>query len=196
VRDVADFMEREARRHGAAPEGALKLILARPIDEPPPAPPAHGERTTVKVALWSLKLRWWSLRKSFTAVLPSADVHIYARFHPAAPGSELEHSLGMKEGRIGVVHLFASPKDRRTNNVVIAHELLHTVGATDKYDQDDMPIFPHGYADPGAEPRHPQTHAEIMAGRIPISPTRSKMPASLERCVVGFETAREIGWRK
>ena len=196
MRDVAAFMDREARRYHAAPEGALTLILARPIDETPPDPPAQADRTTLNVALWSLKLRWWSWRVSVLSFLPDADVHIYARFHPSTPGSALEHSLGMQKGRIGVLHLFASDKDRRTNNIVIAHEILHTVGASDKYDQDELPVFPQGFADATDPPRYPQTQAEIMAGRIPLSPSKSKMPDSLDSCVVGPETAREIGWEK
>ena len=48
----------------------------------------------------------------------------------------------------------------------------------------------------GAEPRYPQEFAEIMGGRIPLSPTQAEMPRSLLETMVGERTAREIGWLK
>ena len=50
------------------------------------------------------------------------------------------------------------------NDVVIAHELLHTVGATDKYTlADDAPRFPDGYGDPAQRPLYPQLTAECLS---------------------------------
>jgi len=81
------------------------------------------------------------------------------------------------------------------NNVVIAHELLHTLGATDKYDPgSNQPRFPDGYAEPGRQPRLPQEYAEIMAGRTPLSATQSVTPDGLEHARVGPATAAEIRW--
>ena len=43
------------------------------------------------------------------------------------------------------------------NDMVIAHELLHTLGATDKYDPvNNAPRFPDGYGDPQQMPLYPQ----------------------------------------
>jgi hypothetical protein len=79
--------------------------------------------------------------------------------------------------------------------VVIVHELLHTLGATDKYDPaTSQPLFPEGYAEPDAKPLYPQRFAEIMAGRIAVSDDETEMPEGLARVVVGPETAREINW--
>ncbi len=44
------------------------------------------------------------------------------------------HSLGLQAGLLGVVYAFADETLDAPNNVVIAHEVLHTLGATDKYD--------------------------------------------------------------
>ena len=80
---------------------------------------------------------------------------------------------------------------------MIAHELLHTLGATDKYDPNgSLPLFPDGYADPQASPLLPQKRAEIMAGRIPISDTRAEIPADMTQVVIGAQTAREINWTR
>ena len=100
----------------------------------------------------------------------------------------------MQKGLLGVVHAFAVREQNAQNNVVIAHELLHTVGATDKYDASGQPIYPQGYAHPNRKPLYPQFRAEIMAGRVPLSPTNSKMTHSLRSTVVGQATAREISW--
>jgi len=94
-----------------------------------------------------------------------------------------------------VVHAFASRSLNGSNDIVIAHELLHTVGASDKYDlASGTPLFPQGFADPAQEPRFPQQRAEIMAVRRALSASESEIPASLEAVVVGPATALEIGW--
>jgi hypothetical protein len=82
-----------------------------------------------------------------------------------------------------------------TNDVVIAHELLHTVGATDKYEPgNDAPRFPDGYGDPQQVPLYPQHSAELMAGRRMLSADRWQQAADLDEVVVGPATAQEIRW--
>jgi hypothetical protein len=77
----------------------------------------------------------------------------------------------------------------------MAHEILHTVGATDKYDlTTHQPVYPDGFADPDLDPRYPQDYAEIMGSRIPETPTNSIMPRNLNATVIGYVTAREISW--
>ena len=81
--------------------------------------------------------------------------------------------------------------------IVATHELLHTLGASDKYDPaTNLPLHPTGYAEPYLEPRYPQQFAEIMGGRIPESSGRARIPSNLAETVIGPDTAREIGWRK
>jgi hypothetical protein len=95
---------------------------------------------------------------------------------------------------IGVIKVFADRRERQRNLVVIAHELLHTLGASDKYDlRTNQPVYPDGYAEPDRQPRHPQRLAEIMAGRIPLSDDRAEIPDHLDRAVIGPATAAEIG---
>jgi hypothetical protein len=75
------------------------------------------------------------------------------------------------------------------------YELLHTFGATDKYDlTTGLPQYPEGFAEPESTPRYPQQHAEIMAGRMPLTATEAVLPDGLEDERVGPLTAREIGW--
>ena len=86
---------------------------------------------------------------------------------------------------------------KQQNHVVIAHELLHTVGASDKYDAvSNQPLFPAGYADPEQRPRYPQRRAEIMAGRMATSAASFRDAQRLKEVVIGEATAREIKWRQ
>lgn len=81
--------------------------------------------------------------------------------------------------------------------VVLSHELLHTLKATDKYDpRTTLPIYPEGYAEPDRMPRYPQEFAELMGGRVPLAQDRAEIPASLRNVLIGERTAREIRWVK
>jgi hypothetical protein len=81
--------------------------------------------------------------------------------------------------------------------MVIAHELLHTLGATDKYDPvTDAPRFPDGYGDPRQAPLYPQKLAELMAGRRMVSAASWEQPSGLDDVVIGPATALEIRWIK
>jgi hypothetical protein len=105
------------------------------------------------------------------------------------------HSLGLMKGLIGVVYAFAVPEMSTQNSVVIAHEMLHTLGATDKYDPaTDMPLFPQGYGDPQQVPLYPQLLAELMAGRRALDERHVEQVDSLRQVLVGAATADEIRW--
>lgn len=187
------FLEREMRRYGIRRTPAMTLTLHPEMRvAPPPRPQANNVLQTV---LWSLKLRWWSYRQADGWLPQIGKIRLYVLFHQPQDDVALEHSAGLQKGLIGVVHVFAADDMRQKNNVVIAHELLHTLGATDKYDPaSNQPLFPAGYAEPYKTPLHPQHEAEIMAGRIAVSEARAKMPQSLENCVVGARTAHEINF--
>ena len=77
---------------------------------------------------------------------------------------------------------------------VAAHELFHTLGATDKYDATGRARVPDGLADPAQTPLYPQTHAEVMARNVALGPSAERPPASITELRVGGATAREIGW--
>ena len=78
--------------------------------------------------------------------------------------------------------------------LTVGHELLHTVGASDKYDEHGHAREPIGLADPDRVPPYPQDHAEWMVGEVAVAPGRGRLPASIEELRVGPTTAREIGW--
>lgn len=191
---VEQFVEREGARYGVGGHPLVEVRLGPLLDRPPPPAPVNAN--ALRIMLWSLQLRFWFWRH---AQVPGAapDVRVVTMFHDPQRVSRVPHSLGLQKGLIGVVYAFASHDQEAQNNVVIAHEFLHTLGATDKYDVNSkQPVRPDGYADPDKDPLWPQERAEIMAGRIPVSDTESVMPASLDVSVVGGATAREINWNR
>jgi hypothetical protein len=126
-----------------------------------------------------------------------ARIRMFVLYHDPAVKEPVPHSLGLQKGLVGVVHAYADAQMAGQNNIVIAHETLHTVGATDKYDlETGAPIYPAGYAEPDAEPRFPQRYAEIMAGQRALSEREREMPAELSDVAVGLATAGEIGWTR
>ena len=136
-------------------------------------------------------MRWWAGSVTDDRIAP--DVRIFVRYHQPMDGVMLENSVGIQKGMVGVVNAYAGRRHTPVNNVIIAHELLHTLGATDKYDPaTGLPAFPNGYAEPEREPLHPQRFAEIMGGRVPVSGAEAMIPQSLRDAVIGKATAREI----
>lgn len=188
---IEDFVAAQARQYRRRLGRAVRVVLGPEIDALPPAAPVNG--SILSVVGWSLSLRYWAWRHESDDAL--GDVSMFVIYHDPERSPRVPHSLGLKQGSLGVVHAFADRDMTQSNNVVITHEFLHTLGATDKYDpRTDQPLHPHGFAAPGREPLYPQDRAEIMGGRIPLSPSRASIPRSLSQTVVGALTAQEIGW--
>ena len=188
---ITDWLQDEVRRHGRDVLRPLAISVAPPLESQPPPFPADGG--PVAVGLWSLQLRFWAWRHDATPG-PRPDVRLFVLYHDATRTPQLDHSVGLRKGQIGIVKAFAGRDDGPRNAVVIAHELLHTLGASDKYDPQSLaPVFPDGYAEPGRQPRHPQRLAEIMAGRIALAEGELAMPDRLGQTVIGPRTAAEIG---
>jgi hypothetical protein len=192
---IPEFFAREGKRFGLAIEQPLAIELGAEVAEPPPVPPASAN--PLAIAWWSLKLRWVAWRTEHAQSLPAPDIRMFVVYYDPETHERLAHSLGLAKGMIGVVNAFGRGDYDERNGVVIAHETLHTLGATDKYDPTtSLPSYPDGYAEPDREPLHPQRKAEIMGGRIALSPTQAEMPERLALCVVGDGTAEEIRWRR
>jgi len=191
---IDQFMAEEAKHYGVQVKEPIYTMLAAPVDDQPPTPPIGGN--TLQIMLWSLKLRYWSWSVDRGPDPPASDVEIYVRYFDPDTSPQLAHSLGLQKGTIGVVNAFASPRQAGSNRVIITHELLHTLGASDKYDPaTGQPIYPDGYAKPEANPQLPQELAELMGGRIPLSATESRIPSSLDEVVIGPATGQEIRWQ-
>jgi hypothetical protein len=187
------FMAREGKKYRLLVKQPTQTRLGPQVEVQPPEPPGPGSSALERI-FWSLKLRYWAWQNTPDDESNRNRVRIFVLYYQGEYGEALAHSLGLQKGLLGVVHAYALERQTPQNNLVITHELLHTVGAGDKYDADNQPRYPDGYANPLRDPLHPQQHAEIMSGRIPLSRTESAMAKSLASCVVGRSTAWEINW--
>ncbi len=190
---IETFFAREAHRHGLALDEPVHIELYPEGRELPPA--LARDAGPLDIAWWSLKLRWFAAHASSVPGRVPSTIRLFVLYHDPATLERAPDSHGLQKGLVGVVHAFATGAMTGANDIVIAHELLHTVGATDKYDLGSgEPLYPLGYGDPRQRPLYPQAQAEIMAVRRPLSAQESEMPRSLKGEVVGSATALEIHW--
>jgi hypothetical protein len=191
---IGEFFDREGGRYRLRLEHPVRILLYPPVPTRPPA--LARDSGALATIIWSLRLRVYAWRAVRAVAGPAPAVRIFVLYHDPSQRPTQPHSLGLQKGLIGVVYAFASRAMQGGNAIVVTHELLHTLGATDEYDPRTLqPRYPDGYAEPGREPLFPQPLAEIMAGRRALSADRAQMPGSLDEVVVGPATAREIRWR-
>jgi hypothetical protein len=194
VRDFAGietFRARETAKYSSSLSRPVRFELGQAIDQQPPE--LATQANALSMILWSLKMRWWANSITDDQDRIDPDVRIFVRYHKPDLDVVLENSVGFQKGMVGIVNGYASRRHRGTNNVIIAHEFLHTLGATDKYrPQDGQPIGPDGLAEPDRNPLFPQRYAEIMGGRIALAEDDAIIPKNLKYAVIGSLTAREI----
>lgn len=189
---IEDYFQIASKTYNLSIDRPFFIRLGSSVQFIPPKPPqTNSILDTIK---WSLAFRWYAWRHT-----PDddqhADIRLFLLFHDPKQTPRLSHSTALEKGRIGRINVFGSTKQHEQNLIVIAHELLHTVRATDKYDlSNNQPINPIGLADPQQSPLYPQHLAELMGGRIALSPTQAKMPDRLDQTVISKMTAMEIGW--
>ncbi len=187
------FFSQEALRYHLALRRPVSFYLGPRVMEVPEPPPALDSHW-LDIMAWSLKFRWFGWCHQPDIGRP-VDIRLYLLYYDPAQHPHLRHSTALHKGRIGRVNLFADEKNHATNTVIVAHELLHTLSATDKYDlRTGLPLFPQGYAEPYVQPLYPQSKAELMAGKIPKTPAKARMARGLDEVIIGRPTAREIGW--
>jgi len=191
---MVEYFAEEAASYKLGLRRPIEVQLGTVVNEIPPEPPRNG--SIFNTMLWSLKFRWFAWKNS-PKVNIKPDIRLYLLYHDPNTSSMLGHSTALNKGRIGRVNLFASTAYAKKNLVVTAHELLHTLNATDKYDlHNNLPIYPDGYAEPNKMPLYPQNFAELMGGRVPQNTAEADIPKSLRHTLIGEKTAREIGWLK
>jgi len=188
---IETFLARETAKYDNDVARPVRIELGQAISSQPPE--LGGQPNAMSVMLWSLKMRWWASNVTSDQDRIDPDVRIFLRYHAPDQTVMLENSVGLQKGMVGIVNAYASRRHRGRNNVIIAHEFLHTLGATDKYSpRDGHPIAPDGLAEPDRNPLYPQQYAEIMGGRIALADDDSIIPKNLKYAVIGPLTASEI----
>jgi hypothetical protein len=189
-------LSREYARYTGKEGTPIELVVRGPVLAAQP-PPSSSDDGSLELLSQSWRLwRWTGALDSAAHVELGYDSRIYLVLKPArAAGVAVVEGESEFRGRVGV-----AKADIRVDTVdfalfVAAHELLHTLGATDKYDATGRAVFPRGFAEPARAPLFPQPGAEIMARNVPIGPDSERPPDTLDELFVGETTAREIGWR-
>ncbi len=188
---IEKFVNAEGRRYGLGID-AVEVEYRGRLAEGPPLPPA--QRSVLGNMWWSLKFRAWAFLRRWNDDGLTPDIELFVNYYDIATTHALGHSVGLQGGLIGIINAFADKSYRGSNQVVMVHEFMHTLGATDKYGAGNMPAYPEGYAEPYRDPLYPQRAAEIMGGRIPLAQHEARMPVSLREVIVGIYTAAEINW--
>lgn len=191
---IAEYFAEEATQYNLGLRRPIEVQLGAQVNDVPPEPPTNG--SVLSTIIWSLKFRAFAWLNS-PKVNVKPDIRLYLLYHDPATHPQLSHSTALNKGRIGRVNLFGDHAYAKQNLVITAHELLHTLNATDKYNlSTNMPAYPDGFAEPNKLPLYPQDFAELMGGRVAKSEASAEIPKSLKHTLVGGKTASEIGWLK
>lgn len=197
LKAIGEFYEREYRRYQPKGQPVVEVTVSGPHAVRVEPPAVDDPSISSPVLLWrSLTYYWYfrSLGRTLGVDFDRFDIRLVALFAPAGDSGQREaESMASRKQRFGVVHLDLAG-DWFYALLTLIHEMGHTLGASDKYDEQYLGVWPYGFAEPDRRPVFPQAHAEVMAVDLPISPTAEREPASLDEVQVGMKTAREFGW--
>jgi hypothetical protein len=191
-------LAQESHRYRADAFRPIRLTFVGPVDLPEAPPKAAGD-DLLEAAKHSWALWRWTSRIDRACELHagSYDSRVYvAARAPASEERAVVEGESENGGRVGAVEVELDLSMADLALFVAAHELFHTLGATDKYDADGATLIPEGLAQPDRNPRLPQRFAEVMARNRPLSPGVERPPDSLDELAVGPTTAKEIGWAR
>lgn len=191
---LAEEHRRVAPGRGLAAPFRFDVYGLAPAEGPPPRPEGDGILDELRYA-WRLH-RWVSAVESVANVAGAAydsRVLVIARRPESAERQRVE-GRSQHGGWIGLVEVELDAEMADLALAVVAHELMHTLGAEDGYDAAGAARVPEGLAEPDREPRYPQRFAEVMARGRPLSPGREALLETLDELAVGTATARAIGW--
>ncbi|MCU7940285.1 MAG: hypothetical protein KZQ64_00085 [gamma proteobacterium symbiont of Bathyaustriella thionipta] len=127
---IIEFFIAELAHYGINSDEPIHIALSPPVRQLPPKTPQQGN--ILDIILWSLKLRYWAFQRDEYQG-PKAEIQLFALYFNPQLSPTVKHSTGLKKGQIAVINLFADKKQKDSNLFIITHELLHTLGASDKY---------------------------------------------------------------
>jgi hypothetical protein len=192
---LASRLESELHRYAPSAKAPFAFTVFGAIDGMQPAPTVNGDGLVALASYaWDLH-RWTSNIDSRVNLVAGAyDSRIYVTAEPPTSKKHMIEGASEPGGRVGVVTVDLDALTIDYALAVIAHELFHTLDATDKYDEGGHTRVPDGLAEPDLAPRFPQRLVEVMAQGRPTSPTEEKTLDVIDELAVGPATAREVGW--
>ncbi|MCC6897900.1 MAG: hypothetical protein IT377_02935 [Polyangiaceae bacterium] len=192
----ARLAQEMARHRGTSEPVPFAFTVYGPIDvgAPPPRPTGDELGALAKHA-WDSWQYFRDVDQRAAVEWRAADSRIYLVLQaPASEGKKTVEGQSEQGGRVGSVEVELDSSMVDFALFVAAHELFHTLGATDKYDALGRARVPDGLPEPDRAPLYPQAAAEIMARNRVVAPGNERPPDTLAELSVGPATAREIGW--
>src|SRR5262245_19240601 len=123
IADIEGFLNREAKRYGVTIDRPVRVGLYPAVTEKPP--PLASDAGLLTRMAWSIRMRLYARRMVRSTDLAPPQIRVFVLLHDPAFTQSVPHSVGLQKGLVGVVHAFADSSLTRSNNVVIAHEILH-----------------------------------------------------------------------
>ncbi|HYP89115.1 MAG TPA: hypothetical protein VEQ59_13205, partial [Polyangiaceae bacterium] len=197
VRELDQRLASEYRRHTGQDFTPFSFEVTRPV-RAALAPPSLRAQSWLDLVPDAYRVWRWTRDIDARARVERGayDARIYLVMKPARGGLSFVEGESEYGGRIGIAQADIDPEMIDFSLFVAAHELLHTLGASDKYDSVGRAVYPSGFAAPAQLPLFPQPGAEVMARNLPLSADHERPPNTLAELFVGDATAGEIGWRK
>ncbi len=181
------WFTREWHRHHPESEVAMvnwSLAPVATVEALPPAPQSLEETVAFGRALDGVDEQVGPL---------AADGTVYVVLSGEGAAARRVEGIGEAGGRRGLVYAGLGADDLTLETVAVAHEFLHCLGATDKYDEAGH-ARRNGLVEPDRQPRYPQPAGDVMVGERPLGPNAGAPLTSLDEARVGPVTAQEIRW--
>jgi hypothetical protein len=195
--DLERRLTQEYARYTGRSETPVEIIVRGVASDTEPPPTLAGEGLLDLITYGAKQWRWTSQIDSQARVERGYDSRVYLVLKPADDhGPAFVEGESEYGGRVGIAQADIAPDTVDFALFVVAHELLHTLGATDKYDEHGHARFPGGFAEPQRPRLYPQPGAEVMARGVPLAPGAERPPETLDELYVGEVTARELGWTR
>lgn len=197
LRSVGAWFDRERERYTGRAGPYLRLEVRGPWTQQIAPPPLAGPDDP----LWRVALQSWRYARYFGDLTRARDldpddvaVRVYV-IYGQPDGDLAAHSRGSEKGRLAIAFVALDEQNPAYALATVAHELAHTLGARDLYDESNsLSTYPEGYVEPFAEPLYPQRWAELMAVDRPLGPDVEAEVRSLDELRVGYRTAADLGW--
>lgn len=164
------------------------------VSAPPPAVPDEAGATERVRHYLRLRDYFADVEGRGALRLRRHSLRLYVVLEPVRTRTRFVEGFGAVGGDFGVVRAAIDVHTVDQALVAIAHEVLHCLGATDKYDEEGHAVPPDGLVEPLRVPPYPQRYAEIMVGERPLAPGQGVLVESLGEARIGAITAMEIGW--
>jgi len=194
--ELEERLAAEFRRWNVAAPKPFRFVVKGPVDlrQALPAQPAGSffDLARYTFQLWRF-VRGVNADAGLEASRFDATIYLVARAPKLAAEASVE-GASQQGGTVGVVEVELDRTMVDFALFVTTHELLHLLGAKDKYDASGRSLVPEGLAEPERRPLYPQRYAEVMARNVALGPTDERPPNSLSDLRIGVATAREIGW--